>query len=108
MKSLKYKFGKRVRELRKSRGLTQEQIAELINIEPPNVSKMENGMHFPQPDKIEKIAKALNVEIYDLFDFEHHNDRIELLNKISIFLKEADLNDIELVYKFINNLKLYK
>ena len=31
----------RVREIRKSKGLTQEQIAELINIEPPNVSKME-------------------------------------------------------------------
>ena len=98
MKSLKYKFGKRVRELRKSRGITQEQIAELINIEPPNVSKMENGMHFPQPDKIEKIAKALNVEIYDLFDFEHHNDRIELLNKISIFIIAGLLISVTTVY----------
>ena len=34
MLSLKQKFGKRVKELRKSKGITQEQIAELINIEP--------------------------------------------------------------------------
>ena len=78
MTSLKQKFGKRVREIRKSKGLTQEQIAELINIEPPNVSKMESGLHFPQPDKIEKLAKALDVNIQELFDFEHIQKKQDL------------------------------
>ena len=108
MTSLKQKFGKRVKELRKSNGYTQEQIAEKINIEPPNISKMENGLHFPQPDKIEKIADALNVEILELFNFGHIKSKQELIKDINSILKELDLKKVELIYKFIYNLKLYK
>lgn len=108
MSTLKAKFGKRVRELRKSKGFTQEQIAELINIEPPNFSKLECGMHFPQPDKIEKIAKILGVNIQDLFDFEHFQKKDDLINYISNSLEDFDLKTLELIYKFIYNLKLYK
>lgn len=108
MSSLKIKFGKRLKELRKSKGITQEQIAEIVNIEPPNISKIECGMHFPQPEKIEKIANALGVEIKDLFDFEHFQKRQELLAYINNVLENCELKTIELVYKFIYNLKLYK
>ena len=108
MISLKQKFGKRVKELRKSKGITQEQIAELINIEPPNVSKMENGLHFPQPDKIEKIAKALGVSIQELFDFEHLADRKFLVDYIISSIESFDNKKLELIYKFVYNLNLYK
>lgn len=108
MTSLKLKFGKRVRELRKNIGLTQEQMAEIIGIEPPNISKMENGMHFPQPDKIEKIAKALNVSIFELFEFEHFGKKEELIRYIKSTIDNFDEKKIRLVYKFIYNLKLYK
>lgn len=108
MSSLKIKFGKRVRELRRSKGITQEQMAEIINIEPPNVSKMENGLHFPQPDKIEKIANALEVSVQDLFDFEHIKKKQELIKYIESTIKNLDTKDLEFIYKFIYNLKLYK
>ena len=108
MSSLKLKFGKRLRELRRSVGMTQEQLAELVNIEPPNLSKIECGMHFPQPDKIEKIAQALNVDIKELFDFEHFQTKQELIEFIDSSLDEFELKTIELVYKFVSNLKLYK
>ena len=108
MAHLKSKFGQRVKELRKSKGLTQEQLAELINIEPPNVSKMESGLHFPQPEKIEKIANALGMDIKDLFDFEHFQKKEDLIHYINQTIKDFDLKTIELVYKFIYNLKLYK
>lgn len=108
MTSLKLKFGKRVRELRKSAGLTQEQMAEIIGIEPPNISKMESGMHFPQPDKIERIALALNVEISDLFEFEHIQKRQSLIKYINSEIENLSDGALQLVYKFIANLKLYK
>lgn len=108
MTYLKNKFGQRVKELRKGKGLTQEQLAELINIEPPNVSKMESGLHFPQPEKIEKIAKALDISIKDLFEFEHFQKKEDLIKYINNSIKDFDLKTIELVYKFIYNLKLYK
>ena len=108
MNTLKLKFGKRIKELRKSRGFTQEQLAELINIEPTNISKIECGMHFPQPDKIEKIAMAFGLEIRDLFDFEHFQTKQELIRRIDEALDNFELKTVELVYKFVSNIKLYK
>lgn len=108
MTSLKHKFGKRVKELRKSKGLTQELLAELINLEPPNVSKLESGLHFPQPDKIEKIANALSVEVHDLFDFEHIKKRQDLIKYIKKTVECFDIKTLELIYKFIYNLTIYK
>ncbi len=108
MTSLKLKFGKRVKELRKKAGITQEQMAELIGIEPPNISKMESGMHFPQPEKIERIAKALDVSISDLFEFEHIMPRQSLIRYINTEIENLSDNALQMVYKFIFNLKLYK
>lgn len=39
-------FGKRLRELRTSKMLTQETVAELIDIKPENYSRIENGLSF--------------------------------------------------------------
>ena len=106
MSSLKVKFGRRLRELRKSKKMTQEQIAEFVSIEPPNFSKIECGMHFPQPEKIEKIARALNVDIKELFDFEHMQKRQTLIDNINKNLEDFDIKKVELIYKFIENLKV--
>ena len=64
-------FGKRIKELRKQKKLTQEQLAEKIGIEIPSLSNIENGKNYPNSETIEKIAKGLNVEIFELFIFEH-------------------------------------
>ena len=108
MYSLKEKFGLRLKELRKSKSLTQEQIAEKVGIEPVNISKIERGMHFPQPDKIEKLASALDIDIKELFNFGHIQDRQELVISIIESLNHLGIKEIEMVYKFISILKLYK
>ena len=41
MKTTKELLGERIRELRKARGLTQEQLAELVEIEQKHVSRLE-------------------------------------------------------------------
>ena len=40
---MKKMFGKRLRELRTAKMLTQEAVAEMINIKPENYSRIENG-----------------------------------------------------------------
>ena len=108
MISFKEKFGKRVREIRKNKGFTQEQIAEKIGIEPPNISKLETGTHFPLPENIEKLAAVLDVEVKDLFDFGHFEEKTLLTKKIRQFLETAENKDIEFLYKTIVNLSFYK
>lgn len=108
MDSLKRNFGLRVRELRKSAHMTQEQLAEKLGMDTPNVCRMENGTHFPQTKNLVKLAEILNVEIKELFEYAHLQSKSELVKKINSFLKTATLKDAELVYKFIKWLKEYK
>ena len=108
MDSLKRNFGLRVRELRKSAHMTQEQLAEKLGMDTPNVCRMENGTHIPQTKNLVKLAEILNVEIKELFEYAHLQSKSELVKKINSFLKTATLKDAELVYKFIKGLKEYK
>ncbi len=108
MNSIKTMFGKRVRELRKTMKLTQEQMAEMIEMDTQNLSKMENGSHFPQTKNLEKIAKVLNVEVKDLFEFNHFKSKEDLIDEINEYLSQNSIEEVELIYKFIKNLQEYK
>ena len=67
---LKKELGKKIQQLRKKKNYTQDILAEKINIDPKNVSKIENGNHYPSAETLTAIAKALNVEVYELFVFK--------------------------------------
>lgn len=69
MSNVRKKFGKRVKQLRKERGLTQEKLAELIDVDRSYMGFIERGERNPTLDKISKIAKALNVSLSHLFNF---------------------------------------
>jgi DNA-binding XRE family transcriptional regulator len=58
--------GKRVRELRKEAGVTQEQLAEKSGLPQPHISRIENGEVSPTRFTLEKIAKALGKTIGDI------------------------------------------
>lgn len=73
-------FGKRLKELRKFNKLTQEQLAELIGLDPKQICRIENGACFTTFETLQKISKIFNVEIYDLFYYEH-KQKMHLLKK---------------------------
>jgi len=60
-------FGKRVAEVRKSRGITQQQLAELIGMSVVAIAYIETGKRWARLGTLSKIAKQLNVNISDLF-----------------------------------------
>jgi transcriptional regulator with XRE-family HTH domain len=55
--------------LRKRAGLTQDQLAESINVSVETVSNMERGIHGPKFDNLEKIANVMGLEVKTLFNF---------------------------------------
>ncbi len=67
--TLKQDLGQRIQKLRKDRKITQEQLAELVGIDPKNISRIENGNNYPTAENLTSIAAALQVEIYELFVF---------------------------------------
>ena len=64
------KFGERLKFLRKDKGLTQERLAEKVNVHPTYIGKIEGGKSNPSLLMIYKIAKALDVQISEIFNFD--------------------------------------
>lgn len=60
-------FGKSVAEVRKSRGVTQQELAERINMSVVAIAYIETGKRWARLGTLSKIAKALKVNVSDLF-----------------------------------------
>ena len=63
---MKMSFGENFRKARKTAGLTQEQVALMLNIDRSSVAKYETGKSTPSIKKIPQICKLLNVEIDEI------------------------------------------
>ena len=98
-------LGKRIKELRKNAGYTQEKLAELIDIETSSLSGIESGRHFPSLPTIEKIANILNLEMKALFDFNHLQSIDTLKSKIVKNIDKLDEHKITFIYKFFDGFK---
>ena len=63
-------FGRRVRDLRQARGLSQEKLAELADLHRTYVSSLERGQRNVSLENIHSLARGLGVRPQDLFDGE--------------------------------------
>ena len=94
-------LGKRIKELRKAKGYTQEKLAELIDIETCSLSAIEIGRHYPSMPTLAKIAESLNVELKNLFEFGHIKTKKEKIELIKNKISELPDTKIDFIYKFI-------
>lgn len=69
MAELKNSFGKRLKQLRKERGITQEKLADMTGLSVESISNIERGVFGPKFDNLEKIAAALDLDVKLLFEF---------------------------------------
>ena len=60
-------FGKRVAVVRKSKGVTQQQLAESISMSVVAIAYIETGKRWARLGTLNKIASSLKVDIADLF-----------------------------------------
>jgi transcriptional regulator with XRE-family HTH domain len=67
-RALRRVIGANVRRLRTARGLTQEQLAELIDSDQPYVSEIEGGLINLTADILQSLAGALGVTPRELCD----------------------------------------
>lgn len=79
---LKTILGKNIKYHRYRKKLTQEQLAELLETSSNYVGRLERGQHSPSLEKIDKIAKALDIKAFELFlerdDLDNLPNRVNL------------------------------
>lgn len=87
-------IGKNIAQLRRQRGITQEQLANAIGVSAPAVSKWESGKAYPDVMLLEPIARFLGTNLNDLFGFIANISATELEDyqgRLRELLKETQL-----------------
>ena len=66
MEDISKQFGKKVREIRLKKGLSQGDVARRLNLHRSYISGIERGVRNPSLKVIQKVAKALDVKVGDI------------------------------------------
>jgi len=77
----KKRFGKRVKEIRKEKGLKLQELEFIVGISNGQISRIENGLVNAKFETIARIAEALQVEMIDLFDYDFACSNLYTLNR---------------------------
>lgn len=96
-------FGRRIKELRKSKKMTQEQLSEILGLYQKQIGNIETGSYFTTMPNLEKLAEIFEVEIKDLFDFEHQKSEQEIKNDIYKLTDTASYEQLKLVHRLISS-----
>lgn len=92
-------FGKRLKELRKERQMTQQELADIIGVTKVSISGYESGNRFPSIDRITDLAYYFEVTTDYLLgrDVEIENSKVKLCDE-----------DVKFITNLKENQKLYK
>ena len=96
-------FHEKLQELRKSRGLTQEELAEDLYVSRTAISKWESGRGYPSIDSLKEISKYFSVTIDDLLSGEkllsiaEKENRLNLRNLCDLLIGVMDLSSLLLI-----------
>ena len=96
------KIGSFLKELRKEKGLTQEQLAEKMSVSGRTVSRWETGSNMPDLDILIELSDLYDVDIRELLDGERKSEKMDQELKETIE-KVADYSN-EMKKRFIRNM----
>lgn len=101
------KVGKRVKEVRKKSGLTQEDLAEKVGVSATYISSIERGLSFPRGEVLVGILNALNVSsdfvfcdvvgaslkqrsclLYDMIQCLPSREQVKILEVVDLLIKQ--------------------
>ena len=96
--------GKRIKESRRAKKMTQEELAEKTNISAKYLSSIERGLENPTFDTIIKLACALDVDVPELFNYPQHLPADDLMDYITGLLNHSDEKKLRLAAKILKAL----
>ena len=104
---IKQELGQKIKRMRINRGLTQEQLSEMVDVSQRTMSGIEIGENFVTAETLDKVIKALGTTSEELFALNHLRNKEELLKEISKDIVSISQNSLklEILYNVIKALK---
>lgn len=88
------KTGLFLKELRKEKGLTQEQLSEILGVTNRSISRWENGVNMPDFDLVIEIVNYYDISMEEFLDGERRTDMVDKKTEETL-LKAADYSNNE-------------
>ena len=94
-------IGKKIRQIRKERGLSQEELSEKIDISPRHMCTIENGNSFPSIETFIKISEILDIDINEFFNLTpQKNDTLR--GDIYNLIQTSSIQELHLIKDIIS------
>lgn len=102
-KQVLVKIGKRIQLLRKEHKLSQETLAELTELHPTHISKMERGVVNASIVNLYRISKALEMTLSELFSMpsRKRNEKEIIIQKLVMLLRKQKVTALKYIEKTI-------
>lgn len=100
-------IGKKLKDLRKQKGITQEDLARIVEVSPSTVQKWEADVADPNTGVLMKIAKTFDCSLDYLFGFQEDRKNVEsfvLIEKIES-LDDRQKNEVSRFVDYIRGQK---
>lgn len=101
----KEEIGKKIRILRRTRGLTQEQLAEKLNVKRATISNYEIGRRSPHIKELEDISEALGVNL-EYFGYGG-SQAVDLVARAKVLFEDESITAEEKSKAYREIMKLY-
>ena len=97
-------LGAKIKLIRKSKKITQEKLAEIIDVDFGYISKLEVGQNFPSIQTLNKIANTLDVDISEFFTYKDINE-LDLKAETKKLLDNFNQDELKIIYKVAKSIK---
>ena len=87
-------FGRRVRSIRKARGMTQQELAEVSGVDQSYIGLCERGQSAASITTIDKLSRALSVPPIDLFMFDAPSPAVDDSWELAVLAIESKVRYI--------------
>lgn len=102
--NLKINLGAKIKEFRNRLKLTQDELAEKINRTQRQVSLIEPGKSFLNPETLLNIAEVFNCDIKELFDFELLKENKNIKEGLTNLIESLPIDKLKLLYLIAKNI----
>lgn len=97
--------GKKIRSIRKRKGLSQLQLADMVKVSPPYISCVENDVKNASIETLVRIANALQVSIDELLDDNLENELIASPRAFEVVLSDCNEYEKRVLLDMVSSMK---